>query len=216
MTLDKQKAPDICTRCRREPVSEGHKNCDKCREYFKSYRKANSERLAKIIKQWVKDNPERVKEHNLKWHKKNPNYNSEQRSKYRIANPDSDRKYREANKEKLLENTRRWTHKHPEVYRAKCHKRRAHMIGNGGHYTPDEEMELFTWQEGRCHYCGDFLYTFYKQERTPYTIEHKTPISRGGSNDISNIALACADCNSEKGILTEEEYRAIINSRKDI
>jgi 5-methylcytosine-specific restriction endonuclease McrA len=31
------------------------------------------------------------------------------------------------------------------------------------------------------------------------TIEHLTPLSFGGSNDPSNIALACAPCNHAKG-----------------
>jgi len=31
------------------------------------------------------------------------------------------------------------------------------------------------------------------------TIEHKLPRSMGGSNDISNIDLACAPCNQKRG-----------------
>lgn len=31
------------------------------------------------------------------------------------------------------------------------------------------------------------------------TIEHLTPLSWGGSNDASNIDLACAPCNRQKG-----------------
>lgn len=31
------------------------------------------------------------------------------------------------------------------------------------------------------------------------TIEHIVPLSRGGTNEDSNIALACAPCNQEKG-----------------
>ena len=76
----------------------------------------------------------------------------------------------------------------------------------GGTYTPQEEMELFAWQEGRCHYCGEFLYTFYKPGRTPYHIEHKTPVTRGGSNNIENIALACPKCDGKKYNKTEKEF----------
>jgi len=32
------------------------------------------------------------------------------------------------------------------------------------------------------------------------TIEHILPKSRGGTDDIENLALACAGCNNEKGI----------------
>lgn len=42
---------------------------------------------------------------------------------------------------------------------------------------------------------------------TQATRDHVVPKSRGGSNDPSNIALSCAECNQEKGALTLEEYR---------
>lgn len=38
------------------------------------------------------------------------------------------------------------------------------------------------------------------------TRDHKTPRSRGGSSDPSNIVLCCGECNSQKGSLTEKEY----------
>ena len=38
------------------------------------------------------------------------------------------------------------------------------------------------------------------------TRDHKTPKSRGGGSG-DNIVLACQPCNTDKGDLTEEEYR---------
>ena len=37
-------------------------------------------------------------------------------------------------------------------------------------------------------------------------IEHLIPKSRGGSNRISNLAIACHDCNQKKSNLTAEEF----------
>lgn len=37
-------------------------------------------------------------------------------------------------------------------------------------------------------------------------IEHIVPKTRGGSNRVSNLTLACHDCNQEKGKRTAEEY----------
>ena len=38
------------------------------------------------------------------------------------------------------------------------------------------------------------------------TIEHKTPLSRGGTNDPTNLVLSCSRCNARKGKLTVEEF----------
>lgn len=38
-------------------------------------------------------------------------------------------------------------------------------------------------------------------------IEHKTPLSRGGTNKKSNLAISCRSCNCSKGKKTEREYR---------
>jgi 5-methylcytosine-specific restriction endonuclease McrA len=37
-------------------------------------------------------------------------------------------------------------------------------------------------------------------------VEHRTPLSRGGSNDPANLAPACPTCNQRKGSLTDVEY----------
>ncbi|MBT9147765.1 MAG: CRISPR-associated endonuclease Cas9 [Syntrophomonadaceae bacterium] len=49
-----------------------------------------------------------------------------------------------------------------------------------------------------CAYCG--------KADTPLEIEHITPKSRGGSNRISNLTLACRLCNQTKGNKTAEEF----------
>ena len=37
-------------------------------------------------------------------------------------------------------------------------------------------------------------------------LEHKIPLSRGGSNEYDNLAIACYKCNLSKSNKTEEEY----------
>lgn len=51
-----------------------------------------------------------------------------------------------------------------------------------------------------CYYCKDEL-----DEK--FHIDHMEPINRGGRHELSNFALACAQCNQEKYNKTIEEYR---------
>ena len=50
----------------------------------------------------------------------------------------------------------------------------------------------------RCVYCG--------KNNVPLEIEHIIPKTRGGTNRIDNLAIACRECNQKKGNKTAEEY----------
>lgn len=50
----------------------------------------------------------------------------------------------------------------------------------------------------QCAYCG--------KTNTPLEVEHIIPKSRGGSDRLSNLTLACHDCNQAKGNRTAEEF----------
>jgi hypothetical protein len=53
---------------------------------------------------------------------------------------------------------------------------------------------IFEASEGKCHHCaGQLLYD------EPWHIDHVIPLSKGGSNDKSNLVLSCVRCNLEKG-----------------
>ena len=50
----------------------------------------------------------------------------------------------------------------------------------------------------KCAYCG--------KEGVPLEIEHIIPKTRGGSNRVTNLSLACHDCNQKKGTQTAAEF----------
>lgn len=54
--------------------------------------------------------------------------------------------------------------------------------------------------EGHCAYCGESFF--------PLTIDHITPISRGGTDSRSNLTAACSPCNFEKLDFTPDEWKA--------
>ena len=54
--------------------------------------------------------------------------------------------------------------------------------------------KVFKKYHYRCIYC--------KREDVKLTIDHKVPISRGGTNDLKNLCCACEACNFDKKDLT--------------
>jgi 5-methylcytosine-specific restriction endonuclease McrA len=86
---------------------------------------------------------------------------------------------------------KRWSEANPEHVLANIRRRQARKKDAEGHHTGTEIKALFRRQGGKCVYC-----------RTPlkkgYHADHIIPISKGGSNWISNIQLTCSDCNHRK------------------
>lgn len=52
-------------------------------------------------------------------------------------------------------------------------------------------LDLMRIQQGRCVYCQADI-------RSEFEVDHRIPLSRGGSNRIGNLQLACPDCNRQK------------------
>lgn len=62
-----------------------------------------------------------------------------------------------------------------------------------------ELSRMLCEQDARCTYCGVVL-------SDGHHIDHKTPISKGGTNDIENLHYTCPKCNMRKGTMTHEEF----------
>ncbi len=77
--------------------------------------------------------------------------------------------------------------------------RRGRQYGAAGCYTKEDLHKLLEQQGLSCH-CGvSFLVV-------DPTIDHKTPLSRGGSNWPRNLQLLCQPCNGSKGTKTQREW----------
>lgn len=61
--------------------------------------------------------------------------------------------------------------------------------------------ELMRRQNRICTYCG------YRRMATSMDIDHMIPVSRGGSNEKSNLQVICRRCNLRKGQMTDGEFR---------
>ena len=60
-------------------------------------------------------------------------------------------------------------------------------------------MRIFKRDNFTCSYCGQY--------GGQLECDHVYPVSRGGSNDDSNLATACKSCNRDKSDKTLEEWR---------
>ncbi|MGG3707357.1 HNH endonuclease [Heyndrickxia coagulans] len=73
-------------------------------------------------------------------------------------------------------------------------KKRALKAGVPMEVTVSELRLLYAAHDGKCIYCG----ITEDEAGCRHHIDHVTPLSRGGTNHISNLVLACASCNAAK------------------
>lgn len=90
-----------------------------------------------------------------------------------------------------------------EVVRFDTHKMQTPEISGVAYQQGElqgyEVREYLLEKWGRkCAYCG--------AKDVPLEVEHITPRSRGGSDRVSNLTLACPSCNREKGNQTAQEF----------
>lgn len=67
--------------------------------------------------------------------------------------------------------------------------------------TLEQFQELYS--ASTCYYCGKEI------KGRDKTIDHKIPVSRGGTNAIGNLCMCCQSCNSKKNNKTEAEFKEV-------
>ena len=152
----------------------------------------------------------------------------------RVCGYESGKKYAQANREKAVLRSQKWqkanSEKHKTSYaiyyartldyqkkrnatylannlerHAKQQYLRRLKIKNNGVFSisKKELKKLYTLP---CFYCGKFA---------PITLDHITPVSRGGRHSIGNLVSACRSCNSSKNDRFITEWRKSKNVLAD-
>ena len=103
--------------------------------------------------------------------------------------------YREANKGQKAITNRAWDQANPERRAAHSQKRRALKRNAEGSHTHTDITNLIQTQDSKCVYCQIDLILHGKGR---YHLDHRLPLSLGGSNYPSNLQLLCPICNSSK------------------
>lgn len=184
-------------------------------DYQKELRARHPERIAQQNKQWregpagqrwKKKNRKKRNELSRKWTKNNPEKKRASRRKSYLKRFEADKKQRrtwvENNRDRVRANDRERYRRDRQKRIAQQHIQRAKRNAAPGSHTTEEFGAVLRAQQFKCFYCRTSL------DYRNVVREHKTPLSRSGSNDIANIVAACKPCNSRKSNLTEAEFRS--------
>jgi 5-methylcytosine-specific restriction endonuclease McrA len=152
---------------------------------------------------------------NKAWYERNRDRMLDYDRRHRLANLDriraEDRERSRARyaadpiaRQTYLKEWRRKNREKSHAYvRAATNKRR--VAAGGQNFTSAEWLALLAHHNGSCAYCGSEILI---------EIDHRIPLTRGGSNLIDNILPACRRCNRRKGTMTEEEFRAFLQRER--
>ena len=67
-------------------------------------------------------------------------------------------------------------------------------------FTQEERADIYRKTKGYCYLCGDFV------DYNNFEVEHKIPLSKGGTNEIDNLFCSCHVCNSIKQDIYPEDF----------
>lgn len=131
------------------------------------------------------------------------------------------RKHYNENKVVCLERHKKWRNDNPDKHRAvmtTCkNKRYASVLVENqnyrarrknieGFFTKEDVQQIYQEQNGVCVYCPTLLLSKTVGGKSNKTIDHKIPISKGGTNWLINLQLLCFSCNAKKNARSAEEY----------
>jgi len=167
--------------------------CKECRNaHHRQYNRDNRDKIKANQKRWNKKNQPKIAEISARSHQKNKESISRR-----------GKEYRKENKTRIRARIVQWRLDHPEEYRERCRvkgaNRRAQLRNAGGRFSSADLSEIHTRQRGLCFYCETKLGAIFH-------IDHFIALSNGGSNDPSNLRLACPRCNVLKGASNPHEF----------
>ncbi len=100
------------------------------------------------------------------------------------------RAYYAAHPEERAAYGRAYARLHPEIFQISAANRRAQKRAAVGALSAEQWQEILAAYGYRCAYC--------RAKPRRLTIDHITPLSKGGSHTASNVVPACRSCNAHK------------------
>ena len=168
----------LCSECKESKRAFATGLCGAC--YARTYRKENPEKIAEHVRRsYVKHKPEKVL-----YQKKRRVDNWEAVRTIERASARNHRSTRNIYQ-------RQWRQANPELMRAAKRRRAALMRHSPIRGFPRRLwLTLLEKYQHRCAYCG--------AANVKLTMDHITPLSKGGQTILENIVPACLSCNCKK------------------
>ena len=171
------------------------------RSLDRAYYTRNKERIKANVRRWVIENRDHVREWSREYMRSRLRFLREHSPEYREMKRLSDARYYLKTRGKRMAYIAQWQRDNRERHLANKvvtqQRRRSRQLSSVTHFTVAEWQEKKDLLGNVCFYCG---------EDKPLTVDHKVPLSRDGTNDITNILPACKSCNTRKGSKTACEY----------
>ena len=143
-----------------------------------------------------------------KWRDKNPNYKKEYYAKNKDRLKEYNKQYDVTHKLQRKISSRNYRVNNPD--KMKLHSQRKLSLRRAGGELPIKRIQQ-VYEDNIKHYGTLTCYLCLESIifRNDH-LEHKTPLSRGGTNEYDNLGVSCIKCNRNKGVKTEQEYREVL------
>lgn len=235
LALTEPDSTKVCRDCHTAlPLNQFHKNAQcvdgrrpECRQCVKKYRRAyylerqenlrdysndyyknNREQVAEAAKKYAAENKHKIRPRFLRWYaankeslleKKRQDYRKNKEHYSRIA-----RASREKNKAQNAAYRKAYEAANPDIIRFNRMRHEMRKRNAAGSCTSNLWRQKCEYHGWRCIYCRALL------TRKTVTIEHRKPLSKGGSNWPANLGPCCRQCNQSKNKKSETEFRAYL------
>ena len=99
-----------------------------------------------------------------------------------------------------------WRSKNRDAARSHVRKRRE-LLKLAGELSVESLKSRLDYYGWKCIYCGS---------SDKLEVEHRIPLSRGGTNLPANLVPACKSCNCKKGTKTETEFKILLSQEQSV
>lgn len=166
---------------------------DEIKETHRRYQQEHKEEIRERSKQYRLEHIEESNAHHNRYWKEHKEELSIRSRQYRIEHIEELRAYQKRYQQSDQVRIQR---------KANSHRRRAYKRGAGGTYTARQLQDQLKRQKHKCYWCSCKL----GNGKGAWHADHAVPLSRGGSNDISNIVIACPTCNIRRNNKLPHEW----------